>query len=410
MKTYVIIFGFANIVCGGPIYHKNKIEYMEKKGWNVVVIPTNYGQVLIHGLERFMVEGFEFISYNPNEFTNRQRKKLLNKMVAKIPTNSEEIIIETGTDYTAYWGEALAQYLNAKHILILLDEYNDRITKEYMPFYLFKYHRGEMACISKETMLKYFKGYINISYDEAIGLSCICNNSVSNIETPFSIGLKKYDYNIASIGRLDKKFVPSIVRGMIDFIKSNTNKQIQIIFIGGTSNPDVLKNIYSEFQYYQNVHLIITGYIYPIPASIFSKIDAFISGAGSSYISNDMGVPTIAVDIESGKAIGVRDGDPCKKWQYAIGETDSIEKLLNDILLEHKYVRKKQIWNEDLEWQQIEKEFELHTEFINRSAQEKSFYDIHTLYLSQKQKIKKFLRGLIGLRAFDFIICLLKKK
>lgn len=30
MKTYIMMFGIANIVAGGPIYDANKIEYLER--------------------------------------------------------------------------------------------------------------------------------------------------------------------------------------------------------------------------------------------------------------------------------------------------------------------------------------------------------------------------------------------
>ena len=32
MKTYIMMFGIANIVAGGPIYDANKIEYLERGG------------------------------------------------------------------------------------------------------------------------------------------------------------------------------------------------------------------------------------------------------------------------------------------------------------------------------------------------------------------------------------------
>ena len=44
------------------------------------------------------------------------------------------VVIETGTDYTAYWGELLAEKLNGRHIITLLDEYNDKITSKVAPF------------------------------------------------------------------------------------------------------------------------------------------------------------------------------------------------------------------------------------------------------------------------------------
>ena len=162
-NTYVIICGFADVVAGGPIYYANKVRYMELQGWKVIVIPTNRGKkVLIHGLEKFLGPYVPFILDNPNEYSKSQRKKLVDYLEAFVPKDRGETIIETGTDYTNYWGEALAERICAKHIVIFLDEQNSRINGKVIDFYKFKYKRHELACITKPVMQHLFKNFLTL--------------------------------------------------------------------------------------------------------------------------------------------------------------------------------------------------------------------------------------------------------
>ena len=61
-RTYIFIFGFSNMVAGGPIYNRNKIIYLKERGWNVVVFPTSKGKVYISGLEEYKGYCFDFFN------------------------------------------------------------------------------------------------------------------------------------------------------------------------------------------------------------------------------------------------------------------------------------------------------------------------------------------------------------
>ena len=59
-------------------------------------------KVYIKGLEKFYGRYVPFIHDMPNDYTPKQRKKLINYLETFIPSEQSEIVIETGTDYTAY--------------------------------------------------------------------------------------------------------------------------------------------------------------------------------------------------------------------------------------------------------------------------------------------------------------------
>ena len=148
MKTYIMIFGIANIVAGGPIYNANKIRFLESRGWNVVVFPTDSGNIYIKPLEKYNNMSCGFVHFPPYIFRKKQVEKFVTKMADAIPA-SNELIIETGTDYTALWGELLAKKIKARHIVMFLDEKNENINAYSSSFYEFKYKRNELYSISE---------------------------------------------------------------------------------------------------------------------------------------------------------------------------------------------------------------------------------------------------------------------
>lgn len=231
MKTYIIICGFADVVAGGPIYYANKVRYMEQLGWQVIVIPTNKGEkVLVRGMEKFLGPYVPFILDNPNEYNKKQRKKLVDYLESFVPKDRGETIIETGTDYTNYWGEALAERIHAKHIVIFLDEQNPRVTGNVINFYKFKYVRHELACITKPVMQNLFKGYLDLDLKECSALRCNCTNALDDYEHKINSLIPKSDYNIGYIGRLEKPFFSIIVDAFINFCKKNGEKNYNSVF------------------------------------------------------------------------------------------------------------------------------------------------------------------------------------
>lgn len=75
MNIYIMIFGIANMVAGGPIYNRNKIKYLEKRGWEVIVFPTNSGRIYIDGLEKYNNNAYDFFVIFP---VNIQKTKKIN--------------------------------------------------------------------------------------------------------------------------------------------------------------------------------------------------------------------------------------------------------------------------------------------------------------------------------------------
>lgn len=401
MKTYVMMFGFANIVAGGPIYNRNKIRYLRERGWNVVVFPTNDGKVYIKGLECYSSTSYPFITLFPLIFSKRELNRLIENMAEQIDPNSTEIIIETGTDYTAYWGELLAKRLNAKHFVLFLDEKNERVNKYTIPFFEFKHKRRELACIVPSAMQHLFEDYKIIPENERYALRACCSNSVEDYPSKFADGIKRGDYNIGTIGRLDKSFVMPIIDGVGEFAESFPDKQIVFCLIGGASDA-VIETIVTKLKKHPNIKFYISGYMWPIPLTLINKCDVFISGSGSARITANINIPTIAMDIYKNVPLGFISDLSQEYMTNDKDEFKSIKVYLQLALIDHKYPVILNRMNIQDMWQCICKEFDIHMQFIKQSCCEKDYYPIDKRWNGDKRLLfKKLIMYLLGYEKYN---------
>lgn len=305
MKTYIMMFGISNIVAGGPIYNANKIKFLEENGWNVIVFPTDSGKVYIKPLEKYKEYEYSFLRFSPFIFRKKKINNFLKAMENRIP-QSDTIVIETGTDYTALWGELLAEKIGARHIVMFLDEKNNNVNRYTFEFYKFKYERNELYSISKESLLHIFSPYFTIKSPENNVWKAWCTNTVADVDSEIVDNLPDADFLIGSIGRLDKLFVPNIINAVCSFADNNKNLEFGLCLFGG-ADEKTLDKIVSKVKKHKNIKLYISGYIWPIPKKIFPKIDIFISGAGSARVSAEMGITTVKIDVITHSPLGFID-------------------------------------------------------------------------------------------------------
>ena len=397
MKTYVMIHAIADIVCGGPIYDSNKERYLEERGWNVNVLPTDTGKILIRPLEKYADIVFPFINYSPFIFSKKELKEKI-EILASHVTVSEKIIIETGTDYTALWGELLARRLNAKHIIMFLDEKNPKVNIHSAPFYRFKFERNELACISIESLQSIFAPYFEIRNPDEHVLCACCANSVSKSEDIDHIAdrIPEGDYVIGSIGRLEKPFVPNIISGICEFARCVPDKKVGVCLLGG-AEKGIIERLQKELGEVENIEYFISGYIWPIPQNVFPGINVFVSGAGSADVSANQGIPTVRIDVIDNKPSGFAcDVNDYKKIKPLEKQDATVCDYLCAALIEKNVPEISGITSLEDEWNAICGYFDEHMEFIERSCVRKEYFPAEKVWNgSSKEVIKKLLFNLM---------------
>lgn len=395
-KIYILIGGAGGYVSGGVIYHRNKALFMKERGWVVHYISCCHGKVYVDGLETFIVGTFTFLVKNVFLYPERYRKKMLDCIIRKLPDIKGEIVIETGTDCTAYWGELLAERLHGKHIVTLLDEYNDNITLKVSSFYKFKYGRKELACISDEAMVHIFGKLIPESKNKQYSLGCYCTNSLYDIHPDWLSDIPKGDLVIGYIGRLEKKAVPIIIEGLKCFAAEKKTLSVVFLCIGGSDTEKSKNNIISSFYGYDNMNVYITGLMFPIPIDCVKLCDLIFAVAGSSTVGVMAGVPTVRIHQLTNKCEGFITKAGFRNYMKC-DNGDSVYDYIKMFYCDHTYPLLDKYDLSEM-WKNAQFFFEKHLNMLDNSIKEKKYFNFSNIKLTFKERMAKYLMSLFGMK------------
>lgn len=408
--TYIIICDIAGYISGAPIYYRNKAIYLESQGWDVRIVASNTGRVYIEGLERFSIGAFDFLRTDPAILTFKQRSRHVDELVLALDRNiNSPVVVETGTDWTAYWGETLAQRLEARHFVFFLDEDNKR-AKNRLEFFDYKRRRGELACITKQTMINLFSGYVDLDLNSAVGFRACCTNSIQDVEDDFSRGIVQASFNIGSIGRLDKDFVPGLVEDIGSFAQNHPDLDIQVVFFGGADSV-VEERVASNLAKNNNVKVVISGYMWPFAKSAIEKMDVFASAAGSRILSSSFGIPTVAMDVCGNGAIGfVGDAEVAENPLYRVSgnENDLHASSYFEKVLHGELCKKKIEPDLNAQWDAFCEQYQEQLDSALCCKSSLEYFDISKLPVSRKDAVKRALNSIIGESATNRLIGALK--
>lgn len=285
MKTYILLPTGITEMGGGQMYIRNKIKYMEEQGWRVEVFSGKEGTIYINDLKKYQRNIIRSLDDPPFIYSNKTIKNTLLQMKNIIGNENEQIVIESGAAHTVYWGELLAQEMHAKHMVFLLDECNDQIDFHYLDFFDFKHQRKELAGIADKSLSDLFRDYKSIDQENNYWLVAHCTNVVEDCYNPITEQIIRADYNIGSIGRLEKPYVLPVAEEIRKFVANHLESTVNIIFIGGSVIKKSMRQLRKKFHGMDNVNLILTNYMFPIPKKMFDLVDVFVSSSGSAMVS-----------------------------------------------------------------------------------------------------------------------------
>ena len=332
MTTYVIMNRGICGIDGSIQYIYNKTKFLEAKGFRVIVFSCKHGTILVDSLkkfERFVVPAFR---YCPSMYTNRETEKILADCASIIVEDEpDEIIIESTYPVNAVWAELLAKRLNCKHVFFDLVERMD-YDRHFRDFCKFKNKREELAGITAQTV----KLLLRDDTVKSVEIAAYCNNVFDECPDRFSPMLNPEANNtIGSLGRLEKPCVKEIANALVRYCGKHPEKTYNVVFIGGDEkgrDAELIREAFSAGC--QNVNLIITGYLYPIPNSLVDRIDVFVSTAGAASATYLYGKPTVKTHPITGKPLGIAgcDFNINSRSIYEPDESLTIEKCVSRVL------------------------------------------------------------------------------
>lgn len=341
MKTFVL-FTFAIYGIGGTqIYARNKIKFMQSRGWNTCMVTTEPGsEILVSEMQPYTQGVFPELMRNPYLYSQHRRKKIVTEVISYIKsfsTDSDEILIESNFMAITPWAELIAKKLKARNFIFLIQEDYNIQSKKLLDFFSFKYDRGELSVNTKRALQILFKGYREIPENDDRCLSAYCSNVVEDCQSVLEGKLKEADYNIGSIGRINKPFVLPMVQDVVKYVETHPQKKFNLVFMGGSPYQKDIESIREVCETVKNLNLIITGPLFPIPLCDVQTMDVCISSAGACWSATDAGVLTISIDANDFKPIGIIKITTENSIHRGQTPPIPLENLLDDILVNHKY-------------------------------------------------------------------------
>ena len=401
MPKYVFITPTISEMGGAQMYIRNKLIFLRNSGWDVVVITAIRGNnVVIKDLIEFKNNYFPEIKYNCYEFCKRKVDKVCSKIIKLLGDVDCETIIESTCLEEATWAEHISKRLSAKHLLYTLQESNEVYNLDFFRFLYFKYERRELAGIAPISLSLMFKPYKMIDEDESYSLTAACTNVEEDVPHTLIdfIKDKKFDKVVGCLSRLDKPFVEQGILGVIEYCKKHPSLHVGLVLLGGT-HKNKIKRIKKIASNVHNLDIVITGYIYPVPTKLLELCDILFSSAGSAFVCERSGVPTVSFDSNDLKPIGVlfrttnntlfRD-----KNEPAL----NFESLLEDVLTERKFIKI------DSHYNNSPRDYSEHMTFLKLSEQKKKYFDVLSIRKTKKKEIiRSFLLNILGANFYSFM-------
>ena len=376
MDKYVIITPTLSNMGGAQMYVRNKALYLQNAGWDVFVFAADGYNVLIPELRQFEYF-FPELNFNKYECSKKTQQRVVASILTIIGKQvSDKVTIESTSIVESVWGEAIARLVGAKHIVFLLQEKNINFNKGILDYLIFKHHRREVAGINKKSLYNFFKPFYPIEEETSYRLNASCNNVEADVDHPLVefISKKSKDYVVGLFSRLDKPYVQPTLESFKCYIQRHKNVKFILLLIGSAPNAMTIDKVYDVLGHQENLDVIITGYLFPVPTKLLELCNVFLSAAGSSRVCARSGIPTITFDANDSLPIGVL-GYTTKNTVFRGEDEKPIElsALLDDILFKKVYRRIESNYYTGIP------NFMAHTEFIAQSCQDISYYNVDTI-------------------------------
>ena len=413
LNKYVFITPTIMDIGGAQTYIYSKACFLEKQGFKVVIVTSYKGErILNFSCPHYY---YEELYFSPCEYCKKKREKIITSIIESTHVDCDTII-ESSTITMGQWAEFIAERINAKHLCYSLEENFSIKKRSLYDFVKFKSIRNELAGISEYSvgmMLKYFehiKGksrqYLLAASDDPIK-DIDCNEVL--MEQCCGV-----DYVIGTVGRTDKILFKVLLEKIPKYTKMHPDKRFLLIFIGGpTVNNKVLERYNSD-----NLTIVNTGYMYPIPEKLIKKLSVNIATAGSVYITAMYDIPSISTSAMDAEAIGIFNYTTTKNLYLDDNCSEegknNLYHLLDSILFENYCVTHPAMGV--FEYRTSEKIFDIfmgHLDYLNKSCQTVMYYNINSIRCTRYEKMVYFFIIIFGIKFTRFtynIVIYIKKR
>ncbi|WP_459201907.1 hypothetical protein [Methanococcus sp. CF] len=405
MKKYIILTRTIYNIGGAEIYLRNKKKFLEEKGYTVEICSYfDRGTLYIREFGEYQKNIIKELRLSPFVINKNRRNNIISKITTDIG-ECDEVIIESLNPNVAMWGELIAQKINSKHIIYLVDEYFRKLSPSQTLFFQFKHKRRELAGIHKKSLELLFG--TSIAEEEQYVLNAACGNVVDEFENELIDGIDKYEINIGCISRLDKEYIPYVFDELVKFAKQYSNKNIQFIVVGDTVNKNneyIKEDLKKKVAGINNLNVIMTGYLYPIPKRLFKIIDVAIGSAGCARITASENVLTIALDVSRCKPVGILGYNTENTIYCQENYKKDLSEILEDIVISNIIKKEDLGLPEKFKLSNFMDKYEEHFKFVFSSECKMDFFVFENYRLGNLEQIQKLIVTVFGINGYDQIL------
>lgn len=379
---YVIITPSIANMGGAQAYVCNKVKFLRRNGYEPVVVSVIHGNQILEF--DCLTMRFEEMRFLPASFSRKKQERICQKILDA--TNlGEDTVIESSTLLLAVWGELLASKVQCRHFCFSLQEsYVETQNELLKQFLLHKYARGELAGIFRDSAQRMFPGE-KIVYKE-IRLPAYSGNPVAKVPCDPAIltACDQADLVIGTVGRTDKMICRRLLQEIHRYASAHPEVRIAFVVIGGPN----LSETDCQAAEAENLHILNTGYITPIPESLIKKLEVGIATSGSVKAIAQYDIPTIAADVSTGEATGVYNYDTLDALH---GEGQDLCVLLDRIVFGKYCQTTKKLRDSSVFQEAYNRGYEEHFEFLSRMETARAYYDVCSIRNARHQGIISML-------------------
>lgn len=396
LNKYVFITPTIMDIGGAQKYVYSKTCFLKKQGFSVFIITSYKGERILN----FTSPNFYYgeLYFSPCVFGKKKITDIVMSIIESAHIDSNTII-ESSTITMSQWAEIIAERTRAKHLCYSLEEDFSAKKRSLYDFIKFKSERGELAGIngcSVGLMLKHFECTTGNSQQYLLAMSDDPIKDISCDEALITL-CNRVDYVIGAIGRTDKILFRSLLERIPRYSRMHPDKQFLLIFIGGPAVDIKLLEKHNS----DNLTIVNTGYIYPIPEKLVRKLSVNIATAGSVRITAMYDIPSISTSAINAEVIGIFNYTTTKILYTEDGnkasEKVNLYHLLDSILFEN-YCRVHSPLSV-LEHRPSEKIFDIfmgHMNYIRKSSQTVVYYNIKTITCNRYERMVYFFIFMFG--------------
>lgn len=375
MKKYIFFTMNIGGINGAEQYIYNKMNYLQKIGYEVFIFSARPEKIMIDGFNKYADLVNPVMRFYPSAINKKERNSAVKWILSVIDANEDDsFIIESSNITSSLWGELIAKELKAKHLVVIMQEKHN-YSKDMRDFLKFKYNQHELSGIFDESVSQIL-AKPDLPFREDIRVRAYCTNVIQECEDRFSeLLLKDAEATIGSIGRLEKDYVKPMLIKFSEIFKANPDKKYNLVLIGDSADKREIAKIKEIIGECGNVNLIITGYLYPIPASLINNIDCFASAAGSASASYYGNRPSVRIHHITAEPIGIVGYDymPGDKVGEVLKDRDLTD-CINMMLYSDIEIKYTENFEKDF-YEKMYAEFERHLKFGDET-ENRNYYNI----------------------------------